>query len=90
MYAARFGDKPLKILGSVAGLVEWVDYIPVVEETGGVARTYANDGYLVSESQSASPTGTAWVDFIPVYVVSRSTPWSTDADGYIPFNDVTV
>jgi hypothetical protein len=31
---------------------------------------------------------TAWVDYIPVYVVERSEPWRTSADGYIPFENV--
>ena len=90
MYVARFGDKPLKVLSDVTGLVEWVDYIPVKEETGGRALSYDNTGYLSSTSQAADPAGTAWVDFIPVYVVARSTPYSTSSDGYIPFDDVTV
>lgn len=90
MYVARFGDLPLQILSDVTGLTEWVDYIPVVAETAGRARSTDATGYLVSTSQSASPSGTKWVDYIPVYVVSRSTPWSTDSDGYIPFDDVVV
>ena len=90
MFVARFGDKPLRVLSDVTGLTEWLDYLPVVEETSGTARTYDDGGHLVSTSQSANPAGTAWVDFIPVFVVSRSTPYSTDADGYIPFDDVTV
>jgi hypothetical protein len=90
MYVGILDGKALQVLSDVTGLVEWVDYIPVKEESAGRAHSTDNDGYLVSASQSASPSGTKWVDYIPVFVVSRSTPYSTDADGYIPFDDATV
>jgi hypothetical protein len=84
-----FQGKTVYPLGSVAGLTEWVDYIPVMASSTNPGR-YDNDGAFPTVAVLSSTAGkTAWADYIPVYVVVRTKPWSTDADGYIPFEDVT-
>ena len=81
-----FGDCKISYLSSVSGLVAWTDYIPVRTVTASSSiegRTEAN-GY-----QNVHPVGAtgnvAWTDYIPVYEdATKTVPWSTDANGYIP------
>lgn len=81
-----FGDCKVSYLSSVSGLVAWTDYIPVITVTASSSiegRTEA-DGY-----QNVHPVGAtgnvAWIDYIPVYEdATKTVPWSTDANGYIP------
>jgi len=86
----RFDNRPIYPLSDVTGLVEGVDYLPVKQESAGRANSYDNTGYFTASSVLASVTGlVAWVDYIPVYVVARTTPWTSGTDGYVPFFDVT-
>ena len=86
------GDTKIFMLTDVSALTEWVDYIPVQEAS--LLATSANRfdalGYQEVNSLSDNTGLTAFVDYIPAYLVTgRSTPWSTDADGYIPVYAVT-
>lgn len=79
-----YEGKTVLILSDITGMREWEDYIPVTASPSNPGR-FDNDGALpIVAVLTDSGGGTAWVDYIPVYIVSRTTPWSTDADGYIP------
>jgi hypothetical protein len=83
-----YEGKTVYPLSDVTGLTEWADYIPVEAIAVNVGR-YDNDGSFPVVQVLTNIDGlTAWADYIPVYVVSRSIPWSTEADGYIPIEDV--
>lgn len=85
-----YEGKTIYPLSSVDGLVEWVDYWPVALAASNPGR-FDNDGSYPVVAVLSSTTGkVAWVDYIPVFVVSRSTPWSTDPDGFVPMQDVTA
>ena len=78
---------------SITGLTRWVDYIPVKspanESDLSLANTFANAGFILSNSLSSVEGLQAFVDYIPIYVDNNATvPWSTDANGYIPLSDL--
>jgi len=86
----RYDNMDIYPLASVAGLTEWVDYLPVKAQ-GAPNRLNSTDnaGALNSATVLASTVGkVAWVDYIPVFVVARSTPWYVGPDGYIPYDAV--
>lgn len=70
-----------------AGLVPWVDFIPVeIVASPDRADSYDNLG-AVRLSEVVSPTGLSpWVDYVPVAILSRPVTgrWRFDNDGYIP------
>jgi hypothetical protein len=82
-------DMTVFFLSSVAGLREWIDYIPVKKVTVGTANRYSNDGFKTT-NPLASITGlTAWIDYVPAFIdASKTIPWSTDAAGFIPVQDI--
>lgn len=70
-----------------AGLVPWVDFVPV-EEVGSPNRvdSYDNEG-AIRVSEVVSTAGLVqWVDYIPVAILARplSGRWRFDSTGYIP------
>lgn len=72
-------------LASVAGLKAWIDYIPVKKVTGASINSYSNTGsQFISEIPDTIGLQ-AGLDYIPVYYDNTlTTPWSTNANGYIP------
>lgn len=86
-----FEGKPIGVLPSITGKTAWVDYIPVKFITSTSVGRYDNAGAidvsrLVDVGNSAN---VAWIDYIPVWPdTSKTTPWSTDAGGYIPLSYV--
>jgi hypothetical protein len=85
-----FQGKTIYPLASVTGLTEWVNYIPVEAESANPGRFDADGAFPVVSVLSDITGKVEWVDYIPVFVVSRTLPWRTDADGYVPFEDVTA
>ena len=86
------GDTVVFVLADVTGLREWVDYIPVQEVALDSTLINKTDpgGFRQVNSLGSSSGLTAFVDYLPVFVVSgRTTPWSTDPDGYIPIYAAT-
>lgn len=78
---------------SITGLIRWTDYIPVKspasESDISLANTYANAGFMLSNSLTSVTGLQAFVDYIPIYVDNAATtPWTTDANGYIPLSDL--
>lgn len=84
--------QPVFALSSVAGLVQWVDYLPVrvISPSDGCAGRYDEDGCWPVEAL-ASVTGlSAWVDYIPVFAVADSpNKWRYENDGWIPVDTLT-
>lgn len=72
----------ISLLLDVSGLQRWVDYIPVQFNTTPTnLNSYGtNDALLVSEE-----TGTAWIDYIPVFE-EGTVAWSSNNNGYIPIH----
>lgn len=84
-----YEGKTIFVLSDVSGLTEWADYLPVMEASTNPGR-FDNDGAFPVVQVLETPEGlTAWADYIPVYLVVRTIPWSTEPEGYIPFEDVT-
>jgi len=83
-------DKPILVLSDNTGLVEYVDYLPVVEDTGGTQKRFEDDGVYVPSSVLSDGTGlVAWVDYTPVFVKVATIRWSSDAAGFQPVNNAT-
>ena len=78
---------------SIVGLTRWIDYIPVKsppnESDLSLANTFANAGFILSNSLTSVTGLQAFKDYIPIYVDNAATtPWTTDANGYIPLSDL--
>lgn len=83
-----YEGKTIYPLPSTAGLVEWVDYIPVKANAANPGR-FDQDGSFPVIRVLTSTTGlVAWVDYLPVFVVNRTIPWTTEIQGYTPFQSV--
>jgi hypothetical protein len=82
--------KIVYVLPSDAGLVRWVDYIPVSDVPGCEVGTYEANGCWAVDV-IASDTGlTAWSDYIPVFEVSQTAnKWRFENDGWIPVDTLT-
>lgn len=78
------------VLSDVSGLTRWIDYIPVKPPTTintNFANTFAEQGYIVTNSLTSISGKQAWLDYIPVYIdYAATTPYSTNASGYIPMD----
>ena len=85
-----FEGKTIYPLPSVAGLIEWVDYLPVRAQASNPGRFDQDGAFPVMQVLSSTTGKVAWADYIPVWVDnSKTLPWSTDAGGFIPFQRVT-
>lgn len=78
---------------SIVGLTRWIDYIPVKspasENDLSLANTYDNAGFILSSGLTNVTGLQAFVDYVPIYVDNAATtPWTTDANGYIPLSDL--
>lgn len=77
-------------LSDVTGLTKWVDYIPVVVQTGCNAGTFDEDGCWAVTPLSSTTGKTAWVDYTPVYVVTETAnKWRYENNGWIPVDTLT-
>ena len=71
-------------LSSVAGLVPWVDYIPVTTiASPAQPGTFENDGAIEVDIISSTTGLREWIDYIPVFEVVSTAPWTFDNDGSI-------
>jgi len=79
------------VLQSIAGLTEWVDYIPVqFLLTDAAGNTSDTAGSMFIENTGDPETMQSWVDYIPVWIDNEgTTPYTTNNDGYIPVYDYT-
>lgn len=88
------GERAMTVfeITDTTGLVEWIDYIPVKEVTAGASlRGTYNAGSAFAVAVLASASGLhAGRDYIRVYVdATKSVPWTTNNDGYIPVEAVS-
>lgn len=77
------------LLGSVAGLTRWVDYIPVAWATASSQRenSYDANGFVAIDSLSSTTGKQAWVDYVPCYVdPSAAGAWQVTPTGFVPVN----
>ena len=75
----------VKFISDTTNLVAWIDYIPVNygSQVTDVPNSY--DGYMSVYEITDTSSKQAWKDYVPVYLDStRTVPWSTNANGYIP------
>lgn len=84
-----YEGKTIYPLPSVAGLTEWVDYIPVEAQTLNPGRFDEDGAFPVVQVLSDTTGLVSWVDYIPVFVVDRTRPWRAETDGFVPFQDTT-
>lgn len=82
----------VNVLGSVAGLRRWIDFIPIKITGDPGANLNSYNGSAYAQAHPSPGTAIAWVDFIPVAVVSdpNNKAWTSDNDGFIPVFGISV
>ena len=76
----------VKVITNVAGLVRWIDYIPIkFVNDNTFINTYANLGSQSVQIETNFAGLVSGIDYIEVYVdAAANRAWSTDGGGYIP------
>jgi len=82
------GQMVIATLSSPVAAERWLNWIPV-KANGSATITTGSYGTPGNEEgipiAQISPSGlTAWIDYIPVSVVTDSDAWHVSATGYIP------
>jgi hypothetical protein len=82
-------ERIVYILPSTAGLIQWVDYVPVSAVPGCQAGRYEENGCWDVDVISSITGKIAWVDYIPVFeVVQSANRWRYENDGWIPVDSL--
>lgn len=76
----------VKVITNLAGLVRWIDYIPIkFVNDNTFINTYSNFGSQSVQIETNFAGLVSGIDYIEVYVdAAANRAWSTDAGGYIP------